>query len=319
MIRYAIPSAVLLLFLALSRAWAFLPARYLPGNRARHLRLRLHLRLHPGKGFATLAGLHLRWGRLAALRRSRRIRPSLPLWERALDPAAHSVFLGRAHLRPPAAGAAGRARPGAGPAAHLQDGVPRRRDPALPRPGDRHHHQGRRVRPHLGGRGPGAARSTCSTRSASAASVDVRVVAGRRLRGPGDRDPPRRRVRPLGVAEGRGGRHRSGQRRPATTSGLTSMRRRWPGRTCAPSPGGCPAPRRARPSRSWSPAGAEDWAQTLAELPARPSKTAATVRMVMSRALSFMADPALAAVGPARPRQRVRHRASSSPAAGPCT
>ena len=33
-------------------AWAFLPARYLPGNRARHLRIRLHLRLHPGKGFA---------------------------------------------------------------------------------------------------------------------------------------------------------------------------------------------------------------------------------------------------------------------------
>ena len=56
-------------------AWAFLPARYLPGNRARHLRIRLHLRLHPGKGFAHVFSLWLRWGRFAALRRSGRIRP----------------------------------------------------------------------------------------------------------------------------------------------------------------------------------------------------------------------------------------------------
>ena len=79
--------------------WAFLPARYLPGNRARTLQVRLLLRLHPGKGFATIAGLHLRWGRLAALRRSRRVRPSLPLWLRALVPGEHCVFLGRAHWR----------------------------------------------------------------------------------------------------------------------------------------------------------------------------------------------------------------------------
>ena len=59
--------------------WAFLPARYLPGNCARHLRIRLHLRLHPGKGFAHLFSLWLRWGRLAALRRSSQIRSSLPM------------------------------------------------------------------------------------------------------------------------------------------------------------------------------------------------------------------------------------------------
>ncbi len=76
-------------------AWAFLPARYLPGNRARHLRLRLH----PGKGFAHLFSLWLRWGRLAALRRSARIRRSLSLWRRIVDPAGHSIFLGRAHYR----------------------------------------------------------------------------------------------------------------------------------------------------------------------------------------------------------------------------
>jgi hypothetical protein len=79
--------------------WAFLPARYLPGNRARTLQVRLFLRLHPGKGFATIVGLHLRWGRLAALRRSRRVRPSLPLWLRALVPGGHCVFIGRAHWR----------------------------------------------------------------------------------------------------------------------------------------------------------------------------------------------------------------------------
>ena len=80
--KYAITLAILIA-LAAFFAWAFLPARHLPGNRARHLRIRLHLRLHPGKGFAHLVSLWLRWGRFAALRRSGRIRPSLPLWYRA--------------------------------------------------------------------------------------------------------------------------------------------------------------------------------------------------------------------------------------------
>ena len=60
--KYAIGLAVVLLLFA-AGAWAFLPGRYLPGNRARYLRLRLHLRLHPGKGFSTVFGLWLRWGR----------------------------------------------------------------------------------------------------------------------------------------------------------------------------------------------------------------------------------------------------------------
>ena len=75
--KYAI-ALIVLIVLAAAVAWAFLPARYLPGNRARHLRIRLHLRLHPGKGFAHVFSLWLRWGRLAALRRSARIRPSVP-------------------------------------------------------------------------------------------------------------------------------------------------------------------------------------------------------------------------------------------------
>jgi hypothetical protein len=98
MIKLAIAQAIVLTVAAFA-SWAFLPARYLPGNRARHLRIRLHLRLHPGKGFAHIASLHLRWGRLAMLRRSGRIRPALPLRYRIADPAEHSVFLGRAHYR----------------------------------------------------------------------------------------------------------------------------------------------------------------------------------------------------------------------------
>ena len=97
-IKYAIALAIVITVAAFA-AWAFLPARHLPGNRARHLRIRLHLRLHPGKGFAHLFGLWLRWGRLAVLRRSGRIRAGLPLWYRIADPRQHSVFLGRAHYR----------------------------------------------------------------------------------------------------------------------------------------------------------------------------------------------------------------------------
>ena len=54
--KYAI-ALIVLIVLAAAFAWAFLPARYLPGNRARHLRIRLHLRLHPGKGFAHVFSL----------------------------------------------------------------------------------------------------------------------------------------------------------------------------------------------------------------------------------------------------------------------
>jgi type IV secretion system protein VirD4 len=83
--------------------WAFLPYlpyRRLPRHRVRYLRLRLHLRLHPGAGHATIAELWLRWGRLAVFRRAGRARPSLPLSQRILAPASeYSILLGRAHYR----------------------------------------------------------------------------------------------------------------------------------------------------------------------------------------------------------------------------
>ena len=57
---------------------------------------------------------------------------------------------------------------------------------------------------------------------------------------------------------------------------------------------------------------------TLAELRGEAQKTASTVRMVMSRALAFMADPALAAaVLPGAGRRS--HRGVPARAAAPCT
>jgi hypothetical protein len=88
---------VIVLIVAGFASWAFLPARYLPGNRARHLRIRLHLRLHPGKGFAHAFSLWLRWSRFAVLRRSSQIRPALPCPALALQPASIAMFALAAH------------------------------------------------------------------------------------------------------------------------------------------------------------------------------------------------------------------------------
>jgi type IV secretory pathway TraG/TraD family ATPase VirD4 len=79
--------------------WCVGPHGHLPRFRVRYLRLRLHLRLHPGRGLASVFELWLRWGRLAAFRRSGRIRPSLTVWQRMADPRRHSVRLGRAQYR----------------------------------------------------------------------------------------------------------------------------------------------------------------------------------------------------------------------------
>jgi type IV secretion system protein VirD4 len=89
----------LVLALAAFAKWALAPGRCLPRHRVRHTRLRLHLRLHPGRGYATCVELWLRWGRCAAFRRSKRIRPSLSGWQRMRRPREHSVLVGRAHYR----------------------------------------------------------------------------------------------------------------------------------------------------------------------------------------------------------------------------
>jgi type IV secretion system protein VirD4 len=79
--------------------WAWWPSRKMPGNRLRHQRIRLHLRLHPGRGHATVIELFCHWGRFASWRLSGKARPSLSAWERWRDSYAHSVFVGRAHYR----------------------------------------------------------------------------------------------------------------------------------------------------------------------------------------------------------------------------
>jgi type IV secretion system protein VirD4 len=69
---------------------ALVPSRRLPAHRIRHHRMRLRLRLHPGRGQATLFELWLRWGRWASYRRSRSL-------TRSVQASTHSVKLGRAH------------------------------------------------------------------------------------------------------------------------------------------------------------------------------------------------------------------------------
>ena len=118
MLKYVIALAVLIVLAAVF-AWAFLPARHLPGNRARHLRVRLHLRLHPGKGFAHLFSLWLRWGRFAALRRSGRIRAGPALAYRIAEPRRALSVPRPGPLPAPPARAAGRAPAGHGPAPDL--------------------------------------------------------------------------------------------------------------------------------------------------------------------------------------------------------
>jgi type IV secretion system protein VirD4 len=71
----------------------------LPSRRVRSVRMRLHLRQRPGPGFASGFELWWRWGRLASFRQSRRSRPGLGFWRRALHPAEHGVFCGRAQRR----------------------------------------------------------------------------------------------------------------------------------------------------------------------------------------------------------------------------
>jgi len=76
--------------------WAFVPRSRLARNRVRRQNIRLRLRLHPGRGQATLVELHRHWGRLASARKARYARPNLTRTERLLKPSEHSVFLGRA-------------------------------------------------------------------------------------------------------------------------------------------------------------------------------------------------------------------------------
>ena len=292
-LKYAIALAILIA-LAAAFAWAFLPARHLPGNRARHLRIRLHLRLHPGKGFAHLFSLWLRWGRLAALRRSGQIRPSLPLWYRIAYPGQHSVFLGRTHYRhglrvPLEEHLLVMAPPRTYKTAFLADVI-------------------------LNYPGPVIATSTKAdlyslTSAARTCLGPVHVfnpqgigaVASTFRWSPVDgcQDPATaiRRADAFAFAVSQKG-VEDGTFWSAKASDYlrgyfcAAALARYDLRTVAAWVAGADPD---VPERILLAAGAGQWAHTLAELRSEAHKTAATVRMVMSRSLAFMADPALAA------------------------
>jgi type IV secretory pathway TraG/TraD family ATPase VirD4 len=294
--RYLIALALLLLLvllLAAAGTWALLPARYLPGNRARHLRIRLHLRLHPGKGFATAFGLWLRWGRFAALRRSGRIRRSVGLWRRARDPGEHSVLLGRAHFRhglrvPLEEHLLVMAPPRTFKTAFLADVILRYPGPVIATTTKADVFaltSGVRAR-----RGPvhvfnpqqiGGVPSTF--RWSPVAGCQDQATAIRRA------DAFAHAVSQKGVEDGtfwsaKASDYLRAYFHAAALKGADL-------RTVAAWVAG------ADPGTAediLAAAGALQWALTLSELRSEAQKTAATVRMVMSRALSFMADPALA-------------------------
>jgi type IV secretory pathway TraG/TraD family ATPase VirD4 len=290
--KYAIGLAVVLFFAA-AGAWAFLPGRYLPGNRARYLRLRLHLRLHPGKGFSTVFGLWLRWGRFAALRRSGRIRRSLGLWQRAGDAGENSVFLGRAHFRhglrvPLEEHVLVMAPPRTFKTAFLADVILRYPGPVIATTTKADVFEltsGLRAR-----RGPvhvfnpqqiGGVPSTF--RWSPVEGCQDQATAIRRA------DAFAHAVSQKGVEDGTFWSAKASDylrayfHAAALTGADLSTVAGW---VAGADPGAA--------EDILAAAGAAQWALTLAELRSEAQKTAATVRMVMSRALSFMADPALA-------------------------
>ena len=55
--------------------WAFWPRHTLPRHRVRHQRIRLYLRLHPGRGHATVFELWRHWSARASAEKDRYARP----------------------------------------------------------------------------------------------------------------------------------------------------------------------------------------------------------------------------------------------------
>src|SRR5260370_912721 len=300
--KYAIALLVLTV-LAAAFAWAFLPARNLPGNRARHLRIRLHVRLHPGKGFAHVFSLWLRWGRLAALLRSGRTRALLPLWYRIAGPHQHSVFLARAHYRhrlhvPLEQHLLVMAPPRTYKTAFLADVILSYPGPVIPT----------RTKPHLYELTspvrlhPGPVHVFNPQHIGAVPST----FCWSPVDGCQDPAPAIRRADAFAFAVSA----KAVEDAPFWSAKASDYLRgyfhaaalaRYDLRTVAAWVSGADPD---VPERILLAAGARQWALTLAELRSEAHKTAATVRMVMTRALAFMADPALAASVLPPPRGR---------------
>jgi type IV secretory pathway TraG/TraD family ATPase VirD4 len=283
-----------ILTLAAAGKWALAPGCRLPRHRVRHTRLRLHLRLHPGRGYATCFELWLRWGRLAAFRRSGRTRPSLNAWQRIRHAREHSVLVGRAQYRHQLA-------------VPLEEHLllmapPRTYKTALLASVVLHY--------------PGPVISTTTKADVFALTSGVRAGLGpvhvfnpqsignvpstfcwSPLQGCEAQAVAIRRadafaqaVSQKGVEDGtfwsaKASDYLRAYFHAAALAGADmTVVARW---VAGADPDG--------PEEILRAAGAGYWAMTLGELRSEAQKTASTVRMVMSRALSFMADPALAA------------------------
>ena len=292
--KYAIV-LLLVLGLAMFARWAWWPSRRLPRHRVRHLRLRLHLRLHPGRGHATAAELWARWGRFASFRKSGRARPSLTFWQRLTGPAsAYSLLIGRAHFRhalrlPLEEHAVCLAAPRAGKSGWLATVLLRYPGPVLSTTTKADVYENTAaVRSRLGPvlvfnpQHIGGAASTF--RWSPLHGCQDPAVAIRRA------DAFAQAVSQKGVEDGsfwtaKASDYMRGYFHAAALAGLDMLH--VAGWATGANPGEAEAILLDH--------GAVQWALTLSELHGEAQKTAQTVRMVLTRALSFMSDPALAA------------------------
>jgi len=292
-VKIVIVLAVVLALAAFAK-WALAPGRRLPRHRVRQTRLRLHLRLHPGRGYATCVELWLRWGRFASFRRSRRVRPSLSAWHRMRSPREHSVLVGRAQYRH---------RLAVPLEEHLLVMAPPRTYKTALLAAIVLHYPGpvistttkadvfaltSGVRAAMGPVhvfNPQAIGTIASTfRWSPLQGCEAQAVAIRRA------DAFAQAVSQKGVEDGTFWSAKASDylRAYFHAAALAGADMRLVARWVA---GADPD----TPEQILRDAGAGYWAMTLAELCSEAQKTASTVRMVMSRALSFMADPALAA------------------------
>jgi hypothetical protein len=286
--------AVLVVAAGFAARWAFWPQHHLPHNRVRHLRIRLHLRLHPGRGHATAFELMWRWGRLAAFRESKRTRPGLTRSQRLRDPASHSLYLGCGHYR-------------------MSVRVPVQEHGAIIGP-PRSYKSALLSRVIMAA--PGAVVCTSSKPDLFALTSGLRSHRGpvwvfnpQNIGGipsnvrwsplDGCLEPATaiRRADAFSLAVSTSGAEDSGFWSGKASDGMRGifaaaamtgrdMRQvgRWAGSAEV-----------AEAVAILAGAGHDEWAAQLAELTGPAEKTAATVRMVMSRAVAFLNDPALAA------------------------
>jgi type IV secretory pathway TraG/TraD family ATPase VirD4 len=272
--------------------WCVGPHTRLPRFRVRYLRTRLHLRLHPGRGLATVFQLWLRWGRFAAFRRSARSRWSLTFWQRLLFPDEHSLVLGRAQyghrLRVPVE-------------EHLLITAPPRRGKTA-------------LLARIILRYPGPVVSTTTKHDVFELTSGVRSCRGavhvfnpQRIGGvpstirwnpvAGCEDPATAIRRADGFASAVS---MTGTEDASFWAGKASSYLRGLFHAAALAGGDMQtvagwALGSAEPAEDiLYRAGAGQWAAELAELRSEAQKTVQTIRMVISRALAFMADPALA-------------------------